>query len=344
MRTAARTFFPVSILVGVLLAGSTAAQGLVTIETVTVGDPDNAKDTHGLGYGAVGYTYQIGKYEVTNAQYAEFLNAVATVGDPYKLYEYDMGGGWNDIGGISRSGAGTEASPRVYTVRPGRGNMPANYISFWDACRFVNWLNHGQPVGRQDATTTEDGAYAVNGYNWTEGQDISRKPGTRWCLPTVDEWYKAAYYKGGSPNAGYWDYATATNALPGNDILTPDPGNNANFYDGAYAVGGPYWTTPVGEFETSDSPYGTFDQTGNLWEWTEQVLVESKQAYRCLRGASFMDSRDFLAASYWPEMYYPCFGQVDYGFRVAVIPEPATLALVGLGGLGMLLRRRARRA
>ena len=24
---------------------------------------------------------------------------------------------------------------------------------------------------------------------------------------TEDQWYKAAYYKGGSTNAGYWDYA-----------------------------------------------------------------------------------------------------------------------------------------
>ena len=51
----------------------------VNIETVLVGNPGNAADTQMMsdgttGYGAVPYEYRIGKYEVTNAQYAEFLN------------------------------------------------------------------------------------------------------------------------------------------------------------------------------------------------------------------------------------------------------------------------------
>jgi hypothetical protein len=60
-----------------ILAISGPAQA-VTIDWVTVGDPGNACDIQSQGcFGAVAYTYQIGKYEVTNAQYAEFLNAVA---------------------------------------------------------------------------------------------------------------------------------------------------------------------------------------------------------------------------------------------------------------------------
>ena len=42
------------------------------------------------GYGSVDYVYEIGKYKVTNAQYAEFLNAVA-VPDTYGLYNPQMG-------------------------------------------------------------------------------------------------------------------------------------------------------------------------------------------------------------------------------------------------------------
>ncbi len=40
--------------------------GLASLEMVTVGDPNNAADT--TGYGSVGYTYQMGKYDVTVAQ------------------------------------------------------------------------------------------------------------------------------------------------------------------------------------------------------------------------------------------------------------------------------------
>ena len=45
--------------------------GAVNIETVTVGNPGNAADTRYApgGYGAVGYTYRMGKFEVTAGQY-----------------------------------------------------------------------------------------------------------------------------------------------------------------------------------------------------------------------------------------------------------------------------------
>jgi formylglycine-generating enzyme required for sulfatase activity len=55
--------------VGFLIASASAS---VTIDWVTVGNAGNAADAN--GYGAVSYNYRIGKYEVTNAQYGEFLN------------------------------------------------------------------------------------------------------------------------------------------------------------------------------------------------------------------------------------------------------------------------------
>lgn len=48
------------------------------------------------------YSYDIGKYEVTNTQYAEFLNAKAAT-DTFSLYTQDMGS--NAVGGINRSGS-----------------------------------------------------------------------------------------------------------------------------------------------------------------------------------------------------------------------------------------------
>jgi len=63
---------------------SVAEAAVVEMEWVTVGDAGNAADD--TGYGAVDYVYRIGKYEVTNSQYCEFLNAVADVCDLYGLY------------------------------------------------------------------------------------------------------------------------------------------------------------------------------------------------------------------------------------------------------------------
>ena len=66
----------------------------VTIDMVTVGNAGNAPDTRYdfnlIGFGSVGYEYQIGKYEVTAGQYTEFLNAVAKA-DPKRLYNTSIG-------------------------------------------------------------------------------------------------------------------------------------------------------------------------------------------------------------------------------------------------------------
>ena len=69
--------------------------GLTNLETVTVGDPGNAPDTLVMndgttGYGSVGYTYNIGKYDVTTARYCDFLNNKAK-SDPHVLWNAYMG-------------------------------------------------------------------------------------------------------------------------------------------------------------------------------------------------------------------------------------------------------------
>jgi len=57
---------------------------------------------------------------------------------------------------------------------------------------------------------------------------INREADWKWAMTSEDEWYKAAYYKGGGTNAGYWDYPTGSDSVPSNDLLNPDGGNNAN--------------------------------------------------------------------------------------------------------------------
>ena len=94
-----------------------------------------------------------------------------------------------------------------------------------------------------------------------------------YVIPTEDEWYKAAYHKNDGVTGNYWLYPTQSNNVPSNDSINPDPGNNANFYQNGYTIGSPDYLTAVGEFENSDSAYGTFDQGGNVWEWNETLLV-----------------------------------------------------------------------
>jgi formylglycine-generating enzyme required for sulfatase activity len=321
----------------VLLAAG-AVQAAITIDTVPVGKPGNAADTRYQtpGYGAVAYEYNIGKYEVTAGQYTTFLNAVAKT-DTYGLYNANM---WlNNYGcKIERTDTGSGYS---YSVASDWANRPVNYVSFWDACRFANWLHNGQPIGLQGAGTTETGAYTLGGYNGVDGRTIQRNNGWKWAVTSEDEWYKAAYDKNDGDTGNYFDYPTSSDSVPSHDLINPDPGNNMNFYDSGYTIGSPYYRTPVGEFGLSESPYNTFDQGGNVSEWNEAIVFESTDwSGRGRRGGPFSDDGYFLRAAYRPYRS-PSIEDLALGFRVSEVPEPATLSLLALGGALALLRRRS---
>jgi sulfatase modifying factor 1 len=322
----------IAALVAVALLATTAQA--VTIEYVPVGDPGNVDDTHGEGYGGVTDPYLIGKYEVTNAQYCQFLNAVADA-DPNDLYNTNMGRGGNDIGGISRTG---DPGTYEYTVRENRGNRPVNWVSWYDTLRFANWLHNGQPTGPQSTGTTEDGAYVMS-----LGSSVIRKAGAQVFLPSEDEWYKAAYYKSGGANAGYWDYPTQSDTAPtaelpaGTDMVN----GSANYRSGGY-LDTMYYTTEVGAYDAkpSDSAYGTFDQGGNLLEWNETPF--GLFPYRGLRGGDFGGPVDNLHASFrYSED--PAYEDFNIGFRVASIPEPGSITLLACGLVAGLIWWRRRR-
>ena len=325
-----------------LLAMCIATQA-VTIATVPVGNAGNAGELSGSGAGgwgsdricgSVAYNYNIGKYEVTAGQYTDFLNAKAAT-DTYALYNTGMSN--TSYGsGITRSGI---SGGYTYSVASDFVNRPVNYVSFWDSCRFANWLGNGQGAG-----STETGAYTLGGYNGYDGRTIQRNANWKWAVTSEDEWYKAAYYKGGS--GGYWDYPTSSNTAPGQD-MSDISGNNANYYTAPYAypIDSGKYTTVVGEFQNSDSPYGTFDQGGNVWEWNEAIVAQdSSYAYRGLRGGSFYNGYYYLQASDRYYFYDPTDEDYSIGFRVSqVVPEPSSIMALA-GGLISLLGIRRRRA
>ncbi len=317
----------------------------VSIATVPVGNPRNAGELSGAGAGGkgpdhfcgeVGYTYNIGKYEVTAGQYTEFLNKVAAM-DTYGLYNTSM---WSSTFGCKIQRSGTSGS-YTYSVASDYANRPVNYVSFWDACRFANWLHNGQPTGAQGAGTTETGAYTLDGYNGDDGWTIRRNASWKWAVTSEDEWYKAAYHKNDGVTGNYWDYPTSGNSVPGRDLIDAS-GNNANRFGIPYPIQSPYYTTEAGEFQNSESPYGTFDQGGNLFEWNEAIVYTAlTYSSRGLRGGSFDDVSGALHASgrnYY--IGYPNFESYITGFRLSVVPEPTSIVILALGGVGILVRRR----
>ena len=305
-------------LAGISLASQAFA--FVSIDYVTVGNAGNAADTvlpnvnydavpTNTGYGAVGYDYKVGKYEVTNAQYGEFLNAKGA-SNSYGIYNPGMASYV-----ITRSGTSGEFS---YSVTEALANRPVVYVSWFDAARFANWLTNNQGSG-----DTETGAYTLNGA--MSGITFANI-GTTVRLPSENEWYKAAYYNGDTSNYS----------------LYPNGQNSITIADANYStsVGS---STDAGTYSGDASFYGTFDQGGNVWEWNYAIpSLAYYQTGRGLRGGAWNGD---ATADTWLDSNFRNFTDnyyeySDIGFRLVTVPEPTSLVLAMLAGGAMLTRRK----
>ena len=283
---------------------------------IFVGSSGNAADQNGRG--AVSYNYSIGKYEVTVSDYAAFLNSAAKT-DNYRLYQSGMTSDPKSAG-ITRSGSN---GSYTYAVISGSENKPITHVSWYSAARYVNWL-HNSARGLLD---TESGVYNLNGAVWNyslgSGQQqwgFSRSSDASFWLPTIDEWYKAAYFdpnKNGS--GGYWLYPNGSNSAIGSTATSPNS------------------TYPVGGY--ASSPFGTFDQAGNVFEIVEDSFWGSTP-FRALGGSWNRDAT--YSESGYSSWNAGGDGSNEVGFRIATVPEPTHLTSVALAGLALILNKRRR--
>lgn len=299
------------------------------------------------GLGAVEYPFQVADTEVTNAQYAAMLAAVADGGDPQGLYNPLMAS--DPRGGIRRTG-----SPGAfeYVLKPSMANKPVNFVSWLDAARYTNWLFNGSPVGPPGPATTETGAFDLAVPDPATGAVPELVVG--YSMPTEHEWYKAAYF---DPELdAYWIYPTRSDSEPlpaladgVGDVSNPGP-ERVNYASAADWNGLDGNVTSAGSAGAL-SPYGASDMAGNVWEWT---AADAETGQRVVRGGSFLDDRFSIEASADGRrellLREPAYEGADVGMRLAFIettevPEPGSTLGLGAGALLLVqLARRRRRA
>ena len=260
--------------------------------------PDNFIDKYHLIKTS---SFKIANFETTNLQYVAFLNAVAKA-DALNLYNSLM----SNIG-IKRSASNGSFS---YSVGSGSENYPVTYVSWLDAARYANWLANGKPTGSSGPKTTENGAYNLASSSIVRNtiNPNTGAPPTFWLL-NESEWYTSAYLK--SDATALWSYPTQSNSAP--DPTGSKPNNLANF-GGVFGE-----TTPVGFFNQSPGPFGTFDQAGNVREWTETIDSNSGKAMRIIRGGSWADPASAMRADE-SQIADPSLEDDKTGFRIGGAP------------------------
>lgn len=360
------------LLVALSLCVSIAPRAMAaTIGSVVVGNPGNPPDQNYAGqgqFGAVPYGYRIAIHEVTNAEYAGFLIGRVSISyDPSSPFFpptfgnsrsllnesmlYDSRGGLTvhlPTGCMFNCGFGKptpQPAPR-FGVRTNMGDKPVNYVSYYDALRFANWLHNGRGSG-----DTETGAYTLGPLGASgvplNPAAITRNPDATVFLPNENEWYKAAYYQPADENGdsdGYWLNPTGCNCGAASLATANSLGDINN--PGAHVINeaGAGWNTLTDNSTTvgsagplSASFYGTFDQGGNVHEWTETAAASG----RVVRGGSWEPSNNLGFRADQRSILSPVFESADLGFRVAYlipVPEPATVPLAVVG-LGLLIKR-----
>jgi len=311
--------------------------------TFQMGDSFNEGGSHELPVHTVTLdSFCMGKYEVTNGQYCQYLNS-AFGSSIYVSGGVVYGSGNNKpyCDTSTSNSASQIAIGRKFTVRTKGGRNMANdpmvMVSWYGAAAYCNWRS--QQEGKELC-------YNLSTWNC----DFSKK-GYR--LPTEAEWEYAA--RGGLSGRRFpWgDTISQTQAnFYSSTSFSYDVSPVKNIYHPLWNDGIDPYTSPVGFFDGSlrnksdfgwpgsqssyqttsgANGYGLYDMSGNVWEWcydwhdsdyydygpTDNPTGPASGIYRVIRGGGLGDSASACrAASRFDEV--PDDRYCFMGFRLSL--------------------------
>ena len=272
----------------------------------------------------INYIFQMGKYEVTNAQYAEVLNWAKgrgylrnssggsySGGDVYHNNQrlLEVSSSYCDI-----SYSGGQFVPKSRNSES-MNNHPVKEVSWYGAVAFCNWASERDGLSE-----------CYNLSSWS----LSNRNSGGYRLPSEAEWEYAC--RGSSSNPNRYAPFSFGDDLSVADLYSCQYSSLFNQYM-VWCGNDDGWTEPVGSKLAND--YGLHDMHGNLWEWCQDWWHETysgaptngtpwdtqvaSYSYRMRRGGSWDGfARDCRSAN--RSRFNPAIALNGLGFRVSRTP------------------------
>jgi len=283
--------------------------------------------------------YEIGKYEITNAEFADMLNYALVKG--YLSGDYVNNTTVKNKEGSSQELLNLDADyenkqceiyfdGEKFVVKTGLEKRPVVYVSWYGAAFYCNML--GESQGLAKLYNLSDWSCTFNGVAKFYGT-----PGYR--IPTEAEWEHAARYDDddlSGKNLVYdrrpvpWESSSTTygtNSSYGSNLAYFVPFANYKTNTG---------TVDVGSYPTGQSLLGIFDMAGNVSEWAQDYyasytyfapyvnevnpLNDTSGVYRQRRGGSWLVyANNFPLTTYHTDTNWAYTSYCDFGFRIVKV-------------------------